>query len=70
MKCQQFLYTIFNIYEQNCWHFNMHEQEKQTIMLSLAEHEKSFITSEPGFDVWNEERTGPEVIKLFHAQLR
>ena len=49
--------TTFNIYEQNCWHFNMHEQEKKAIMLSLVEHERSFITSEPGFVVWNEVRT-------------
>ena len=30
----------------NCWHFNIYEQDK--FMLSCVEHRKSFITSGPG----------------------
>ena len=31
----------------NCWHFNIYEQEN--FILSSVEHEKSFITSGPGY---------------------
>ena len=37
VKCPQLLAfygNYFNIYEQNCWHFNIYEQEKFQAQLS------------------------------------